>query len=153
MAEIPTEVYRQVESWLHKRSTVLQAAHERLMDVQARATDVHAPALDPNGGGHGSPRQDKLERAVMDLIAAKEGVEKAMMWSEVVRRIDIQFQDTEQRHVLALLYDEHVPQAQVAAQCYIDRQTVRRIRNRYVCHAALVAAELGLIRWSGGDRD
>ena len=96
---------------------------------------------------------DKFERGVIRLIDAGERLEAAARWEGVFRQLDRYFAGRDEARMAQLLYGEHLPQQEVAARMYVDRQTVRRWRDAYVCHAAILAAEAGLIRMGGGDGD
>lgn len=149
MAVIPGGLYRKIEAALHHRGeTELLAAKYR--DALESAASV--------GGGLGervqtSANGDKLERGVIRLIDAGERLEAAARWEGVFRQLDRYFDGRDEARMARLLYGEHLPQQEVAARMYVDRQTVRRWRDAYVCHAAILAAEAGLIRMGGSDGD
>lgn len=147
MAVIPRHVYRRVEAALHKRSTAVEAAAEAQRRAEERATGI-------GGGGLGekvqvSSRGDKLERDVIGLVEAGRALDQALAWERVFGKLDEYFAGRDEARAAALLYDEHLPQSVVAGRMYVDRQTVRRWRDAYVCYAALLAAEAGLIRMGG----
>lgn len=148
MAVIPGRIYRRIEAALHRRRET-----EQLADEYRRALD-RATAI---GSGLGERVQtsasgDKLERNVLRMVEAGDAIEEAARWEDVFLQLDGYFKGRDEARMAALLYGEHLPQQVVAARMYVDRQTVRRWRDAYVCHAALLAAEAGLIRM-GGDED
>lgn len=156
MAVIPTAVYRLVEKQLHRRS-MLTELRNSMAAARARALDVHAQPPDPVGGGHGSPRQDKLERQVIDMLQAEKAYRSAARWEKAIRLAEQVLYGEEQeqaagyRQMARLLYDRHMTQAEVAETMHYDRQSVRRMRDRYVAHVALTAAEMGLVRMEATD--
>lgn len=82
------------------------------------------------------------------VIEAEERLSAAIRWSMVYARLDELFDGTPEGEVAAALYRDKLTAARIAEQRYVDRQTVRRLRDTYVVHAALLAAELGLVRMS-----
>jgi hypothetical protein len=148
MAVIPGHIYRRIEEILHRRGSNVDAAAERLRDAEARATDISqhidGDRVQTSGGG------DRLERAAMAVIAARNALEKARGWEAVFSGCDDYFAGRDEARAARLLYGEHMTQQQVAAKMYVDRQTVRRWRDAYVTYCAMLAIEAGLIRIGGG---
>lgn len=143
MAVIPRHIYRRVEGALHRRGEALQGAAERYRQAQDRALRLEQRMDDLPSG---SSRSDRTGRGAADLSEAGDRLELAERWEQVFRRLDVMFAGRDEAKAAKLLYDEHRSQEEVARMLYVERQTVRRWRDAYVCHAALLAAEAGLIR-------
>lgn len=152
MAVIPRHIYRRVEGALHRRCGAVEGAAERYRQAQEKAMRL-GQRMD--GAPGGPQRSDRTGRDAADLGEAGERLETAERWEQVFRRLDAMFEGRDEAKAAKLLYDEHRSQEEVARMLYVERQTVRRWRDAYVCHAALLAAEAGLIRMEdeicGGD--
>lgn len=143
MAVIPRHIYRRVEAALHHRGEAVDRADQRYRRAFERATGL--------GVGSGekvvtSSTGDKLVRDVISMVEAGDVLDEAERWEQVFRKLDTMFAGRDEAKAAKLLYTEHRSQEEVARMLYVERQTVRRWRDAYVCHAALLAAEAGLIR-------
>lgn len=146
MAVIPRHVYRRVEAALHRRGEAVERADQRYRRAYEHATGI--------GGGLGkkvrtSGTGDRLARDVITMVEAGDVLDEAERWEKVFRRLDEYFKGREETRAAVMLYREHLPQTVVAQRMRVDRQTVRRWRDAYVCHAALLAVEEGLIVLGG----
>lgn len=141
---IPRDTYRQVESMLHRRAELLGAAQKALRDAQDRAYYPTAPAPDTDHV-RTSPAGDRLERAALAVIEAERRVQAAHAWGKVFVLLDRDFYGTKEGEAAEMMYIRHYSQAKVAGQLHVNRQTARRLRDKYVVRAALYASEAGLI--------
>lgn len=144
MAVIPGGIYRRVEAALHHRADALDAALARLREAEARATSITAP-MDAERV-QSSSAGDRLERGAIAVAEARDALDEAERWHDVFAALDEFFRGRDEARAAALLYGQHKTQQQAALEMHVDRQTVRRYRDAYVCHCALLAAEAGLIR-------
>lgn len=149
MPMIPREVYDRVEDHLRRRTTAVERAAQRLQDVRQRAYSVSSRAPDA-GGGKPSGKSDPVARAALSVERAKEDLRRAMAWADVCSRCDAMLRGTQEGEAGILLYIEGLTQTDAADRLGVDRQTVRRYRDTYICHAALLAAEAGLIHMEDG---
>lgn len=145
---IPQKIYRQIEGVLRQRDRLLGDAQERLLDARDRAYSATAPAADAEHVSGGAS-YDRLERAAIQVVEAEEAVRKASAWGVVFLRLDEAFEGSRTGDAARLFYGEEMTQAQVAARLHIDRQTARRLEDKYVTAAALFAAAEGLISVGG----
>lgn len=144
MALIPRRIYNIVENHLYERYTLVEAAWSRLVTARERAFSVRSPALGVVGG-RASDTDTKTERDVQAVAAAEEALQAALKWCEIFRVVDRMFEGKPESAVADALYVRKVKQCDVAKAVGVDRQTVRRCRDAYVAHCALLAAERGLI--------
>ena len=144
MAVIPGGVYRRVEAALHHRADAMENARQRLREAEARATGITMP-LDAERV-QTSSAGDRLERGAIAVAEARDAVEEAERWQGVFEALDEYFRGRDEARAAVLLYRQHKTQQQAALEMHVDRQTIRRYRDAYVCHCALLAAEAGLIR-------
>lgn len=143
MAVIPARIYRRVEAALHHRGEAVDRADQRYRRAFERATGLgmgSGEKVNTNGTG------DRLVRDVINMIETGDMLDEAERWEQVFRKLDTMFQGRDEARAAKLLYSEHRSQEEVARMMFVERQTVRRWRDAYVCHAALLAAEAGLIR-------
>lgn len=143
MAVIPARIYRRVEAALHHRGEARTKGLQRYQDAVDHATRISSGLTERV---QSSTSGDRLERDVIRIAEASEALDAAERWEKVFRRLDVYFAGQDEAKAAQLLYIEHLPQNVVAKKMFVDRQTVRRWRDSYVCHAALLAAEAGLIR-------
>lgn len=143
MAYIPDAVYGAIEKQLYRRKTAAVAARARL-DALREQSLIRSPGAG-TGGGHGGVSAP-TEKAAMAVIEAEEELSNALAWHGVFDETDRVYVNDE--HVLDAVRCVYggMTQADVAAQMDVDRQTVRRYIERYVCTAAVIAAEAGLIK-------
>lgn len=99
-------------------------------------------------GGRSSGISDSVQDGATRVIEAEERLSAAIRWSMVYARLDALFAGTPEGEVAQALYRDKLTAAKIAEARMVDRQTVRRLRDTYVTHAALLAAELGLVRMS-----
>lgn len=145
---IPQKIYRQIEGVLRQRDRLLGEAQERLQDARDRAYSATAPAVDTDHVSSGVS-YDRLERAAISVVEAEDAVRRASRWGQVFLRLDEAFEGTRAGDAAKLLYSDGLTQAQMAARLQIDRQTARRLQDKYVTNAALFAAAAGLISVGG----
>ena len=144
MAMIPTPVYQLVERRLHQREGWLKRLEEAEQAARQRATDPHAPSPDREPSGH---RQGRENRRLDAAVEAAEAAETARRWLRVFERVDRAFPpESATGRVAVLMYREGLTQEDTARRLGKGRQYVRRQRDIYVCHCAVLAAAAGLIR-------
>lgn len=166
MAVIPRQVYDDCERMLYQRAELVKRASERLMFARSQATSLPSPmpeALSPEiakrpgvnpNGIHGSGgRNDQVERAAFAIIRAEAELCTALKWAEVFSRLDEIFTGKPEADIADAIYTNHKQQKTVAESMNYDRQSIRRLRDSYVCHCALLAAEKGLIKIQEGCED
>ena len=142
---IPRSLYAHVEKRLHARDYAeIAKAARGVIDSRGDAMSLKSPSLD--GGGKGGTISDRVQSGVERMIAAEEQLTRAMRWQVVYARLDEAFAGTPEGEIAQMLYRDKVTSQQIAQLRQCDRQTIRRLRDTYVTHAALLAAEQGLIR-------
>ena len=142
---IPRSLYAHIEKRLHTRDYgEIAKAAQAVMNSRGDALSLKSPSLE--GGGKGGTTSDRVQNGVERMIAAEEQLSRAMRWQVVYARLDEAFAGTPEGEVAQLLYRDKVTSQQIAQLRQCDRQTIRRLRDNYVTHAALLAAEQGLIR-------
>jgi hypothetical protein len=82
------------------------------------------------------------------VIAAEETLDCANRWALVLTRLGEIFDGKQEKELAELLYVQKLTAQEIAKRWGVDRQTVRRLKDNYVIHAALLAAENGLVRMS-----
>lgn len=146
---IPLEVYRETERMLRRRRTLLPEARSALAAAEARATDIRSPVAD-RVSGKGTPG-DRTAAGADILMQAHEQLAGAEKWLKVFAQMDRLFGAlTPEGRIARLLYREGKSQEEICCALGVSRQTVRRRRDTYVCHCALLAAKAGLIDVRGG---
>lgn len=142
---IPRKLYAHIERRLYERDCGEAAKASRaVIDSRGDALNLKSPSL--SGGGHGGAVSDRVQNGVERVIAAEEQLSRALRWQAVFARLDEAFSGTETGEVAQMIYRDRVQIQQIARLRGCDRQTVTRLRDNYVTHAALLAAEQGLIR-------
>ena len=146
MAVIPRGIYDACEDALKRRESMIKEAESRLAEARARAYDAKGAKLDPNGGGkpqggHKSPTETGAET----VIKAEEQLERARKWQDIFTQLDKIFEGREESKIAEAIYQQHKQQLEVAEALHYDRQSIRRFRDVYICHCALLAAESGLL--------
>lgn len=146
MTGVPARIYKTIEHQLRLHGHVPQTddAMDALVEAWHHATDVHAPAFDSVGGGHGGSH-DRLERCVLALLDAEDALSDVARWQLVYKELDKIFDGTKEGAAAQLIYDQRMSQEEAAQVLGVDRQTVRRMRDAYVGRAALLAASAGII--------
>lgn len=158
MAVIPRQVYDDCERFLYGREDLVRRASERLMLARSRAYSVGAsmpeplppelaklPGVNPNAIHGSGGAGDQVERAAFAVIQAEAELCTALKWAEVFSRLDEIFKGKPEADIADAIYTQHMQQKTVAESMHYDRQSIRRLRDSYVCHCALLAAEKGLI--------
>lgn len=154
---IPKKLVRLLERKLRSRSTEdICMASKAVIERRSDALALKSPALD-RVGGRSAGVQDCVQKGVRRVMAAEERLSAALRWEICFRRLDEAFAGTPEEETAQLLYRNNLPIKQIAESLGVDRQTVCRRRENYLTHAALLAAEAGLIRMreylgEGGDR-
>lgn len=164
MAVIPRQVYDDCERKLYQRADLVKDASEKLMRARSIAYSLRSsmpepltpelakrPGVNPNGihgsGGSG----DQVERAAFAIVQAEAELCTALKWAEVFSRLDEIFAGKPEADIAEAIYIRHKQQKTVAEEMHYDRQSIRRLRDSYVCHCALLAAEKGLITIQEGN--
>lgn len=159
MAVIPRQVYDEVEARLYERKTLVVRASERLARAQEMAYSIPSftpealpekamkkRGVNPNTIHGKGVTGDPTERATFAILQAEADFCTATKWAEVFSRLDEIFAGKPEAVIADAIYTQHELQKDVAARLHYDRQSVRRYRDTYVCHCALIAAEQGLIK-------
>ena len=142
---IPRKLYAHIERRLYERDCGEAAKASRaVIDSRCDALNLKSPSL--SGGGHGGAVSDRVQSGVERVMAAEEQLSRALRWQAVFARLDEAFAGTETGEVAQMVYRDRVQIQQIARLRGCDRQTITRLRDNYVTHAALLAAEQGLIR-------
>lgn len=149
---IPESVYRLVEKKLRDRWELVPRAELRLYNAQARATAPGASAPSKNRPGSGSHRPDRMEQLAAAVIQAEADLEQARKWLHVFSLMDrvFPFESTQEGYVAGLMYGNGMNQEEICRFTHCERKAVRRRRDTYVCHCALIAASEGLIHLDAG---
>ena len=142
---IPRSLYAHIERQLHNRNYAAVAEASRdVVNLREDAVNLKSPAL--SAGGKSSMPGDRVQENVTRVIEAEERLSRAIRWQMVFLKLDEAFEGMPEGEVAQLLYRDKATSQQIANLRRCDRQTVRRLRDTYVTHAALLAAEAGLIR-------
>lgn len=145
---IPDGIYAQIESRL-KRRWEPDRDMDRLTEARARA--MYPAGMSTDTENLKKSKGNSTENKLMKVLEAGEHVREREQWEAVFRSVDRTFpEDTPEGEVINMLYREGMTQAQVCMELELDRQTVRRRKDSYICHAAITAASVGLI---GGQDD
>lgn len=166
MAVIPRKIYNRIEEQLYSRKSAIRRASDRLMDARARASSLRSQlqtdlsheqakgrGVDPSGI-HGSGLSgDPVAESAVAILEAEAALCTAMKWADAFSRLDELFVGKPEADVARAIYDQHIRQCDVAEALHMDRQSVRRCRDAYVCHCALIAAQLGLIQITEVEKD
>jgi hypothetical protein len=143
---------------LYQRPVLVQKASENLMIARANAYTIKSPMPGPvppdlylrpgvNASGIRSSgaATDKTMTGAFAVIQAEADLCRAIKWAEVFARLDDIFAGRPEADVAEEIYTKRGQQKDVADILHCDRQSIRRMRDTYVCHCALLAAEKGLI--------
>lgn len=153
---IPKKLVRLIERKLRSRSAEdICMASKSVIELRSDALSIRSPGLD-RVGGRSSGISDRVSDGVGRAIEAEERLSSALRWEICFLRLDQAFVGTPEEEVARLMYRDNLPIKQIAESLGVDRQTVCRRRENYLTHAALLAAEAGLIRMreyigKGGD--
>lgn len=158
MAVIPREIYDACEEKLYQRAQLVNKASERLMYARSKAYAYGSsmpaplspeiakrPGVNPNAIHGSGGACDQVERSAFAIIQAEAELCTALKWAEVFSRLDEIFAGKPEAEIADAIYTKHKQQKDVAEAMHYDRQSVRRFRDTYVCHCALLAAQKGLI--------
>ena len=139
-------LYTLVERKRRSRWVMIARAEMALHEAQTRAINIAAPATDAVTI-HGSDK-DKMTGKVAAILRAEERLEQARKWEDVFRLMErvFPFEGTPEGIVAGYMYDNGMTQKEAARAYKCSRDTIRRLRDNWVCHAALIAAGEGLIR-------
>ena len=159
MPVIPREVYTACEEKLYQRPVLVKKASERLMFARSQAYSIshHVPealpqnamknrGVNPNAIRAKGSTGDQVERAALAIVQAEADLCTALKWAEVFSRLDEIFAGKPEAEIAEAIYQQGQQQKAVAAAMHYDRQSVRRLRDSYVCYCALLAVERGLIK-------
>lgn len=166
MAVIPRKIYNRVENQLYQRQTAVSAASDRLMDARSRASSIRSQmqtsltedqikrrGVDPSTIHGSGLTSDPTADCAVAILEAEAALCTAIKWADAFSRLDEFFTGKPEADVACAIYDQHVKQCDVADALHMDRQSVRRYRDTYVCHCALIAAQLGLIKITEDEDD
>ena len=146
MAIIPRTLYAYIEKKLHEQPyEAVSAAAEALISRREEAWGVKSAAGGSSGGRSGSV-SNRVQDGVLRVIAAEENLCTANRWAFVLTRLGEIFEGKPEQEIALRLYQRKMTAQEIATECGVDRQTIRRLRDNYVVRAALLAAEQGLIR-------
>lgn len=159
MAVIPRKIYNHIEEQLYSRKTAVRCASDRLMDARARASSIRSQlqtsltgeqakrrGVDPSAIHGSGLTSDPVAECAVTILEAEAALCTAVKWAGAFSRLDELFAGKPEADVAHAIYDLRVKQCDVADALHMDRQSVRRYRDTYVCHCALIAAQLGLIK-------
>ena len=157
MAVLPRRIYEACERALFHRNDLVSRAAEQLNEARESAYSARSsmpeplqgaaakrPGINPNGI-RGSSTGDQVERAAMNVLQAEAAYQKALRWAEVFSALEEHFKNKPEARIADAIYRRHQQQTTVAQEMSLDRQSVRRLRDSYVCMCALLAAEKGII--------
>ena len=148
MSVIPRKLYAYIERWLYADAyDEVCSAAQHAIDMRLDATSLPSPGQGRNGGGR-SGVSDRVQSGVERLILAEDDLQTAIKWARIRVRLGEIFAGTREGDVARAIYTDGMSSQDVAKALGVDRQTIRRCRDTYVGHAALLAAEAGLIRLS-----
>lgn len=142
---IPEGLYLFAEKKRRNRRKMMSVANEQLAKAKERASSMPGGIGSITGGTGGIP-QSRTEKAALAVIRAEAGVERAKRWERVFRTMDeIYPASTEEGSLAVELYDNGKSMQSVCEKLALDRQTIRRRRDRYIYRLILLAAADGLI--------
>ena len=146
MAMTPEEIYKLCDSKLRSRRTMLAKAEAMVRKAMDAVGSTSSPA-GGTGGGKGSRKSDRTQKAAIMLAMAEKQRDDALKWLEVFKKLDSVFPErsTNEGFVASLIYGNGMSQQDVCRFCNCARQTVRRRQDRYVNYCAMIASSYGLI--------
>lgn len=142
MPIIPKEYYSRVEAMLRTQKARFEAASNRVTTARARATSTGAPIS--SIGAHSGYSTGKLENAVIEMLEAEEELCVVMKWQEVFSRADEALKH--QSEIVHSIYEGDEQQKAIAESVGVDRQSIKRMKDTYICHCAIYAAQKGLLK-------
>lgn len=146
MAVIPWNIYKNVEWHLHNRAHLVENAVENMTDIEDDVFNgSRALSADTRSPSGTSKHSDPTAQKAMTIIRAHERVENARKWGFVMDKTFAYFEGTLTGEVALRFYGQRRKILQIATDLDIDRQTIRRHRDEFVCLCALYASESGLI--------
>lgn len=153
MAMTPEEIYKLCDSKLRSRRTMMAKA-EAMVQKAMDMVGVTSSPSGGTGGGKGSRKSDKTQKAAIMLAMAEKQRDDALKWLEVFKKLDAVFPErsTNEGFVASLIYGNGMSQQDVCRFCNCARQTVRRRQDRYVNYCAMIASSYGLIIKDEPDR-
>lgn len=145
MAVIPVKVYKNVEWHLHNERAIVKKAVENRKNVLEEVLDgcglKHDNGLPRGIGKHSDPTAVKA----MILVRATEEVDKAEAWVQAIRETYEYFNGTNVGLMAASFYGRGITIKALASLMEIDEKTVDRLRDKFVCTCAIMAAARGLV--------
>lgn len=146
MAMTPEEIYKLCDRKLRNRRTMLTKAEAMVRKAMDQVGITSSPAGGGTGGGKGSRKSDKTQKAAILLAMAEKQRDDALKWMEVFKKLDAVFPErTSEGFVASLIYGNGMSQQDVCRFCGCARQTVRRKQDRYINYCAIIASRYGLI--------
>lgn len=143
---IPEKTFGLIERKLYSRYRLIDDATANLRCAQQDAHTIRSPTASRDGGHTQGAISDKTAGYALDVIAAEAKLCAAVKWCEVFSTIDDIFANQPESQLAALIYVQSMSAKDAAAEIGVDRRTAYAMRDRYVVHCALLAAEKGLIR-------
>lgn len=145
---IPRALYAYIEKKLHEQPyEAVAGAAMQLIERREEALCIKSPGSEPSGG-HSGGVSNRVQDGVLRVIAAEEALGCANRWALVLTRLGEIFEGKQEKELAELLYVQKLTAQEIATRWGVDRQTVRRLKDNYVIHATLLAAEHGLVRMS-----
>lgn len=157
MPWIPRSVYDEVEAKLLRRTEMVRSASLRLARARERMRSLGSmpqeldeqtarrPGVNPHAIHGKGGASDPTARAAMQLERADQALRTALAWVDIFGRADVLFAHQPEGEAARHLYFERLTQQETAERMGVDRQTVRRYRDTYICHCAILAAQAGLL--------
>ena len=145
MPLIPKEVYSLVERKRRARWVAEKRAMLKLQEAQAAAFSLGSPGAGGAGGRSGPG--DRVGKLALRVVEAEDNLETARKWENVWRLMDrvFPFDKTKEGYIAGLLYDNGMTDKEIANVCRCSTSAVYRLRDNWVCHAAMIAVGEGLI--------
>lgn len=146
MAAIPRRLYAYIERRLYAEPVgEVCSAAQAIREARTDATALPSPGQERIGGRSSAPGS-RVQHGVERLILAEDNLHTALAWAQIRVTLGEIFAGTREGEIAAAIYEQGRTSQDVAQALGVDRQTIRRCRDTYVGHAALLAAEAGLIR-------
>lgn len=152
MPTIPRRLYAHIEKKLRSRGRLcIHDARKEVALCKSDAAALQSPAVGLIGSKGGI--SNRTQSAAVKIIHAEEQLDAALRWADVYAQLDRIFEGTPEGEIAEMLYELGMTQAAVAKERGVDRQTINRLRDTYVTHAALLAVEAGLVAMSEYTRE
>lgn len=147
MAMIPEELYEFAEKKRRARRTAIQRARDQVARARAKAGSTPGGIM-AGSGSRKSGGDSRTEKAALAVVEAEKKLEKARKWEKVFRELDeiFPFNDTDEGYIAGRLYDQGAQMADISRERGVDRQTIRRKKDKYIFQLILLATAAGLIR-------